>query len=65
AERALRPLVIARKISGGTRSTQGSRTRMLLQSLIATWDLRGLDSLGELLVLVRAPRIPNLELPPV
>jgi transposase len=43
AERALRPLVIARKISGGTRSKQGTRTRMVLQSLVATFDLRGLD----------------------
>ena len=41
AERALRPLVIARKISGGTRSEQGSATRMVLQSLVATWELRG------------------------
>ena len=67
AERALRPLVIARKISGGTRSAQGSRTRMLLQSLIATWELRGVDPLDALLVLLRAPRTPTptLELPPV
>jgi transposase len=56
AERSLRPLVIARKISGGTRSAQGSQTRMILQSLVATWDLRGRDSLAELLTLLRAPR---------
>lgn len=45
AERALRPLVIARKISGGTRSAQGSQTRMILQSLIATWEVRGQNPL--------------------
>jgi transposase len=65
AERALRPLVIARKISGGTRSQDGSQTRMILQSVIATWDLRGLDPLTELLALLRAPRSPLVELPPV
>jgi hypothetical protein len=56
AERALRPLVIARKISGGTRSGQGSTTRMILHSLVATWDLRGLDPVTEFLSLLRAPR---------
>ena len=55
AERALRPLVIARKISGGTRSAHGSQTRMILQSLVATWDLRGDDPLAALTALLRAP----------
>jgi transposase len=55
AERALRPLVIARKISGGTRSAAGSRTRMILQSLVATWELRGLDPLAQFLTLLRVP----------
>jgi transposase len=65
AERALRPLVVARKISGGTRSKQGSRTRMVLQSLVATWELRGLDPLAELAALLRAPRTPTPEIAPV
>lgn len=43
AERSLRSLVIARKVSGGTRSAQGSRTRMVLASLAATARLRLLD----------------------
>lgn len=43
AERALRPQVIARKISGGTRSASGSSTRMVLASVIATAQLRGQD----------------------
>jgi hypothetical protein len=62
AERALRPLVIARKISGGTRSPPGSQTRMVLQSLIATWDLRAQDPVAAMLALLRAPRhlAPNL-----
>ena len=40
AERSLRPLVISRKISGGTRSQAGTRTRMILYSLAATATLR-------------------------
>jgi hypothetical protein len=37
AERLLRPLVIGRTISGGT------RTHMRLSSLFATWQARGLS----------------------
>jgi transposase len=55
AERALRPLVIARKVSGGTRSKRGSQSRMILQSLLATWDLRGLDPVAEFLALLTSP----------
>ena len=43
AERSLRPLVIARKISGGTRSPAGSETRMGLFSLFGTWTAQGLN----------------------
>lgn len=45
AERSLRPLVIARKISGGTRSSQGSRVRMDLASLFGTWHAQGFNPL--------------------
>ena len=41
AERSLRHLVVQRKISGGTRSPQGTTTTMTLASLFATWRLRG------------------------
>jgi hypothetical protein len=41
AERRLRPLVIARKISGGTRSPQGTQTCLDLASLFQTWHARG------------------------
>lgn len=40
AERALRPVVISRKISGGTRSKAGSETKTALASLFGTWLLR-------------------------
>ena len=65
AERALRPLVIARKISGGTRSAQGSRTRMILQSLVDTWEVRGQDPMAAVQALLQAPRGCNQKLAPV
>jgi len=43
AERRLRPLVIGRKISGGTRSKAGSDERMVLSSVLQTALLRGED----------------------
>jgi hypothetical protein len=43
AERSVRPFVIARKISGGTRSPQGSDTRTGLFSLFGTWSPQGLN----------------------
>jgi len=47
AERALRPLVVQRKISGGSRSQAGSETRMKLASLFGTWQARKLNPLLE------------------
>ncbi len=43
AERSVRPLVIARKVSGGTRSPKGSHTRMSLASLFGTWIAQHLN----------------------
>jgi len=40
AERSLRPLVVIRKISGGSRSDEGTKTRMALASLFETWQAR-------------------------
>ena len=45
AERCLRPLVIIRKISGGSRSPQGSKTHLNLFSLLSAWAARVLDLL--------------------
>jgi hypothetical protein len=36
-------LVIARKIGGGTRSPEGSRTQLALAALCATWLAQGRD----------------------
>jgi hypothetical protein len=47
AERSLRHLVTARKISGGTRSAAGTTTKMTLASLFGTWRLQDRDPLIE------------------
>jgi hypothetical protein len=51
AERSVRPLVIARKISGGSRSPKGSSTRMGLASLFGTWAVQGLNPFQQCLAL--------------
>lgn len=56
AERALRHSVVKRKISGGTRSEEGSRTREILASLFGTWRLQGLNPLEQTkLLLAKSP----------
>ena len=48
AERAIRPLVITRKVCGGTRSEKGSKSKMILLSLLHTAHVRGLDPITSL-----------------
>jgi hypothetical protein len=55
AERSLRPLVIMRKISGGSRSPEGSKTRLALASLLGTWAARQLNPYLECLAALRRP----------
>jgi len=43
AERSLRHLVTSRKISGGTRSGQGTSSKMVLASLFGSWRARELN----------------------
>lgn len=45
AERAIRPAVVARKISGGTRSPKGSKTSSVLRSIFETWALQDVNTL--------------------
>jgi transposase len=52
AERSVRPLVVARKISGGTRSPKGSETRMGLASLFGTWMAQHLNPFHQCLALL-------------
>ncbi len=57
AERALRPLVTCRKISGGTRSATGTATKMTLASLFGTWRLQGRNPLEECHRLLASPQL--------
>lgn len=45
AERAIRPAVVARKISGGSRSSRGSKTCSILRTLFQTWALQGRNTI--------------------
>ncbi len=47
AERIIRHTVVARKISGGTRSPKGSETKSILTSLFDTWNLQGKNPLEQ------------------
>lgn len=58
AERSIRPMVVMRKVSGGSQSERGSRTRMTLASLFGTWRAKGLNPFSECLALLSAPPIP-------
>lgn len=55
AERSIRPLVVVRTISGGSRSPQGSQTCMALASLFGTWQAKGLDALQQCRLLLSSP----------
>jgi transposase len=57
AERSLRHLVTARKISGGTRSDQGTDTRMTLATVFGTWRARGIDPLLACRQLLTQPQL--------
>ena len=57
AERSLRPLVISRKISGGTRSNQGTDAKMTLTSLFGTWRAQGLNPLTACRQLLTSPQL--------
>jgi transposase len=52
AERALRPVVISRKISGGTQTAEGSKTKDSLASVFGTWMARGLNPFTACLALL-------------
>jgi transposase len=56
AERSVRPLVVVRKVSGGSQSPQGSATRMTLASLFGTWTAKGLNPFFQCLALLSQPQ---------
>lgn len=47
AERIIRHTVVARKISGGTKTPKGSETKTILTSLFDTWQLQNLNPLQQ------------------
>jgi hypothetical protein len=55
AERSIRPLVIMRKISGGSRSAEGTKTRLTLASLLHTWAARRLNPFVECVMALQQP----------
>ncbi len=57
AERSLRHLVTSRKISGGTRSEQGTSSKMALASLFGTWRARGSNPLMACRQLLISPQV--------
>ena len=57
AERSLRHLVTIRKISGGSRSAQGTATRMRLATLFGTWRLQGIDPVEACMALLASPQV--------
>jgi transposase len=59
AERSIRPLVVIRKISGGSRGEEGTKTRMALASLFETWQVRGLNAFAESLKLLSCGVAPS------
>ncbi len=57
AERSLRHLVVSRKISGGTRSHQGTDTKMTLASIFGAWRAQGLNPLTACQQLLTSPQL--------
>ena len=55
AERAVRHQVIKRKISGGTRSKQGSKTQEVITTIFSTWALNNLNPVEECRKLLTQP----------
>ncbi len=59
AERMVRPLVVTRKISGGSRSKVGSDTHMILASVVQTCQAKANNVYHEILRLLQSP-LPQL-----
>ena len=57
AERSRRHLAISRKVSGGTRSEQGTERKMTLTSIFGSWRAQGLNPLAACRQLLTSPQI--------
>jgi transposase len=64
AERAIRGMVIARKVWGGNRTWAGARTQQILVSVLRTCWQQGKDAFTRCVSLLRAPRAVSLDIVP-
>src|ERR1700676_3437232 len=64
AERAIRGMVIARKVWGGNRTWEGARTQQILASVLRTCWQQGKDAFTRCVGLLRAPRAVILDIMP-
>ena len=64
AERAIRGIVIARKVWGGNRTWEGARTQQVLASVLRTCWQQGKDAFTRCVRLLRAPRAVILDIVP-
>jgi len=64
AERAIRGMVIARKVWGGNRTWEGARTQKILASVRRTCWQQGKDAFPRCVRLLRAPRAVILDIVP-
>jgi transposase len=64
AERAIRGMVIARKVWGGNRTWEGARTQQILVSVLRTCWQQGKDVFTRCVRLLRAPRPVILDIVP-
>jgi len=62
AERAIRGMVIARKVWGGSRTWEGARTHQILASVLRTCWQQDKDAFPRIVNLLRAPRAVILDL---
>jgi transposase len=64
AERAIRGMVIARKVWGGSRTWEGARTQQILASVLRTCWQQGKDAFTRMVRLLCAPRAVILDIVP-
>jgi transposase len=64
AERAIRGMVIARKVWGGSRTWAGARTQQVLVSVLRTCWQQGQDAFSRIVSLLRAPQAVTLDIVP-
>jgi transposase len=63
-EAAIRPMVVARKTWGGSRTWSGARTQQILVSVLRTCWQQGKDAFQQLVTLLRSPQPMRLDLVP-